>query len=99
MDTTCGHLQEQYGVAFKEHEVQKVMDKDLNMGYRAINEIAPHANSEKNLVLRQRFAVEFLRLAATGAVFICIDETWLNQTDFRRRSWQVRGQRRSLPKA
>lgn len=41
----------------------------------------------RNLVLRQRWAMEFLVQVKKKTRFINIDETWLNQEDFRRMKW------------
>ena len=59
------------------------------MRYRKIHTVSLHSNSEKNLVLRQRWALEFLALARKKKVFLNIDETWLGMSDFRRMKWQV----------
>ena len=40
--------------------VRSVMREDLGMKYRKIKTVSLHSNSEKNLVLRQRWALEFL---------------------------------------
>jgi hypothetical protein len=36
------------------------MKEDLGMSYRKIKTVSLHSNSEKNLVLRQRWTIEFL---------------------------------------
>jgi hypothetical protein len=36
------------------------MRQELGMRYRKIKQVSLHSNSEKNLVLRQRWALEFL---------------------------------------
>ena len=40
--------------------VRSVMREELGMRYRKIKTVSLHSNSEKNLVLRQRWALEFL---------------------------------------
>ena len=37
------------------------MRHDLGMRFKRVKAISIHANSEKNLVLRQQFGLEFLR--------------------------------------
>ena len=98
VDYVCSQLYDRYGLQFKKKDVQRVLKKELNMGYGKIHEIAPHTNSEKNLVMRQRFSIELLSILKKKTHVICIDETWINQTDFRRRKWQVRGRPSSVPK-
>ena len=65
------------------------MRDDLNMRYKKIKAASIYANSIKNLVLRQQFALEFLNQWLRGRLIINIDETWLGMTDFRRRKWRV----------
>ena len=43
-------------ILVKKHEVLEVLKKDCGMSYRRIKPISIHANSPKNLVLRQQFA-------------------------------------------
>ena len=68
------------------------------MRYRKIKDVAVYSNSEKNLILRQRWALEFLSLCWRKKVFLNIDETWLGMSDFRRRKWQVPGTTNSVAK-
>ena len=44
-------------------DVKKVMHNDLDMSYTKITKVAIHANSTKNMFLRQRFAIKFLALS------------------------------------
>ena len=71
----------------KESEVRSVMKEDLGMRYRKIKTVSLHSNSEKNLVLRQRWALEFLNQARKRKIFLNVDETWIGMSDFRRRKW------------
>lgn len=81
-----------------EQLVRSVMKEELGMSYRKIKTVSLHSNSEKNLVLRQRWAIEFLAQARKKKVFINIDETWLGMSDFRRMKWQVPGTTNSVAK-
>ena len=81
-----------------ENTVRSVMRDELDMRYRKIKTVSLHSNSEKNLVLRQRWALEFLNQARRKKVFINIDETWLGMSDFRRMKWQKTGTTNSVPK-
>ena len=38
------------------------MKKDLGMRFKKVVHVSVHANSPKNLVLRQQFAIEYLKL-------------------------------------
>ena len=79
-------------------EVRDVMREELGMRYRKIKTVSLHSNSEKNLVLRQRWSLEFLAQARKKRVFINVDETWLGMSDFRRMKWQVPGTTNSVAK-
>ena len=70
----------------------------MGMKYTKVKSISYQANSHKNLILRQRFAVRFLNLNLYGKVIINIDETWIGQTDFRRRKWSFIHQPDSVAK-
>ena len=56
-----------------------------------------HINSINNSFLRQQWAKQFLTKNIQSKVVINIDETWIGQTDYRRRKWGVRGSNNSLP--
>ena len=72
------------------------MKRDLGMRYKKVVHVSVHANSAKNLVLRQQFALEYIRLLVSGRTILNIDETWLGMSDFRRRKWQAPGTTNSL---
>ena len=68
------------------------------MKYKMIKRIPNTANRELNLVSRQQFAVEMVKVYQTYKRIVNIDETWINQTDFRRKCWRNQGVRQTLPK-
>ena len=72
------------------------MRNELGMRYRKIEAVSVHANSEKNRVLRQQFAQEFIKLLTTGRNILNIDETWLGMSDFRRMKWRAKGSTNSV---
>ena len=74
------------------------MKRDHFMVYRKIKDTTIQSNSEKNLVLRQRWALEYLSLLKNKKNFLNIDETWLGMSDFRRRKWQAPGTTNSVGK-
>ncbi|TFH49609.1 MAG: hypothetical protein E4G89_04575 [Methanothrix sp.] len=88
----------QHQIKTTEAEVASVMKQELGMRYRKIKTVSLHSNSERNLVLRQRWALEFLAQARKKKVFINIDETWLGMSDFRRMKWQCPGTTNSVAK-
>ena len=78
---------EEHKIESKRKEIIEVMRGELGMRYRRITAASLHDNSLRNLVLRQQFALEFLRQWQDGKRIINVDETWLGMTDFRRRKW------------
>ena len=67
------------------------------MKYKKIKKIPFSGNSERNLILRQEFAKRMIKLFEQDEEIINIDETWISQTDFRRRKWRISGTTNSLP--
>ena len=67
------------------------------MRYLKVIRHSLNANSEKNLILRQQSALKLLKLINKKSRLINIDETWIGESDFRRRKWQVKGISNSLP--
>ena len=77
--------------------VKDVLNKEMDMSYRKINKIALQANSSNNLFLRQRFAIKWLSITQKKTIFINIDETWLDMSDYRRMKWKPKYQSNSNP--
>ena len=67
--------------------VQKVMRKDLSMGYRLAKSVPIQCNLERCLVLRQQYALQMLPRLEKKMRIINVDESWLNSTHFLRRVW------------
>ena len=63
------------------------MKRELAMSYNKIKKVSLHANSNTNLVLRQRCAMVLIALLKSKKRLINIDETWLGMSDFRRMKW------------
>ena len=61
------------------------------MRYKRIKPVSLHVNSEKNLILRQQFALKLIDLFKCNKIVISVDKTWLGMTDFRRMKWNVKG--------
>ena len=74
------------------------MREDLGMRYRKLVPISIHGNSDKNLVLRQQFAMQLIGLLKAGKTLLNVDETWIGMTDFRRRKWMAPGTTNSVAK-
>ena len=50
-----------------------------------------HLNSARNRILRQQAAIKVLQLLDQGKILINLDESWLNECDFRRMKWREYG--------
>ena len=73
-------------ILVKEYEVRKVMNQK-GMRYKKIKHVPLTANTEKNMILRQRWAMAVLDKDHKSKVYLNIDETWLGMSDFRRMKW------------
>ena len=71
---------------------------DLGLSYRKIRSEAIHTNSTKSILLRQAWALRFLKPDISNKVLLNIDETWLADTDFRRRKWCTKRKKCTLPR-
>ena len=91
-------LQEDHGIKAEYSDVRAVLRDDLHMRYRKINAVSVHANSVRSLVMRQQFALEFMKQWQKGKIIINVDETWVNMSDFRRRKWRPPGDFNSVAK-
>ena len=60
----------------------------MKICYKKVKHINVTANSVKNLILRQRWAINLIELNWRHKNVINVDETWLNMTDFRRMHWR-----------
>ena len=67
--------------------IRTIMKKDLGLTYRITRKIPIQANSQRCLVLRQRYAIKMIELLKSGKRIINIDESWLNETNFTRQMW------------
>ena len=90
-------LKEQFGLHLKPWKLMHILQHHLGMRYRKVKAISWQANSPKNLILRQQFAQSFLKLDLYEKCIINVDETWIGQTDFRRRKWCFLHQPDSVP--
>ena len=79
-------VNEQNEIQVSEEEARKCM-RDIGMRYKKVKHIAMTANSDRSLVLRQKWALEFLKQNHASKVWLNIDETWLGMSDFRRIKW------------
>ena len=83
-------MQQEFGIEVSAKFTRLVLKKDLSLSYLKAKKLNTSANSDKNLVLRQQYGLEMMQLLKIGQRVINIDETWLNETSFVRRTWAER---------
>ena len=66
------------------------------MRYRKVRHVANSANSATSKVVRQHWALAFLKSYKNNRVYLNLDETWLGMSDFRRMKWQIPGSNNSV---
>ena len=67
------------------------------MRYRKVKHIPLGTNTDRNLILRQRYVMAVLKKDHKSRVYLNIDETWLGMSDFRRMKWQAPDTTNSIP--
>ncbi len=77
----------------------KILRDELGMRYKKITVLAPHVNSDRNLILRQQFGLEMIRILNEKKVLLNLDETWIGMSDFRRMKWRVKDSTNSVAKS
>jgi hypothetical protein len=92
------HIQKEHEVVLSESLIASVLKEDLRMRYSRIREQALHVNSPLNVHKRQGWAQTFLRHDIQNKVILNVDESWLDKTDYRRRSWSAVGQKNAQSK-
>ena len=67
--------------------IRTVFKKEMGLTFRKTKKTVPQCNSERCLVLRQQYALTMLSLLKQGKRIINVDETWLNESRFMRKTW------------
>ena len=68
-------LASEHGIKAGGPELRDILKEDLGMSYRKVVAISMQANSDKNLVCRQQFALAMLGALDQGKVVLNVDET------------------------
>ena len=71
--------------------VREVLRDHFGQTYRKVTHLAPKQNSDRNIILRQRWAMAFLEVVKQKSRIINVDESALTYLDFRRRIWAEKG--------
>ena len=88
---------EEYKLKVSIPQIQNLMKQDLGMRYKKIKKISLHGNSSNNLILRQRFGIKLLSLTQKKTIFINMDESILDISDYRRMKWRPKYTTNSKP--
>ena len=72
------------------------MKGKFKLSFRRVKRVVKAGNSERNLVLRSLYAQKMLEIYGQGKHVINIDESWIPETDFRRRRWASKGGQNSM---
>ena len=81
-DMVVQQVQELHYVDIKVQQVRDIMKDELGLGYRLTRKVPVQGNSERCLVLRQQYAMKMIPLLLEGTRILCIDESWLSETNF-----------------
>jgi hypothetical protein len=66
------------------------------MKWKQVKRIAYNANCTKSLVLRQQFAIAMIKLMQSKKRLCCLDESWINDSQFTRKKWKLPGTTNSI---
>ena len=72
------------------------MKNKYRLSYRRVKRVPFSGNSESNKVLRSLYAQKMLQIYSQGKHVVNIDETWIPETDFRKRRWTAKGAENSM---
>ena len=74
------------------------MKEDFQLGWRPVKNLAQTSNTPRSLILRQKYAEMMISLYEAGHRIINVDETWVNDLNYCRRVWRLKGANQTLKK-
>lgn len=84
------------GIKVSKRQVSSIMKGKFRLSFRRVKRVVNAGNSERNLVLRSLYAQKMLQIYGQGKHVVNIDESWIPETDFRRRRWATKGGHNSM---
>ena len=84
------------GIKVSKRQVSSIMKGKFRLSFRRVKRVVNAGNSERNLVLRSLYAQKMLQIYEQGKHVVNIDESWIPETDFRRRRWATKGGHNSM---
>ena len=79
------------GVELKTHELTRLLKSEMGLVWKAVRPQEIYVNSERNILLRQAFAVTLIDTLNAGKKLINIDESVIGASTSRKHSWENRG--------
>ena len=76
--------------------IRKILKTDIDYSYRKAKKVEPRTNTENSLVHRQKYAQTMLELLTKGKRIINVDESFIDQSNYTRRSWGHKQHRGSV---
>ena len=68
-------IKSKLGYAIKRDELRSILINDLNMKFGAVKSQGAYINYEKNIILRQLFAVKMIKFIQQKRIIVYWDET------------------------
>ena len=84
----ASEVMERTGMEVKDCYVRAQL-RELGLRYKKVKQIPFQGNTQRSLVLRQRWSLNFLGQDYKAWNVINCDETWLGMADFRRMHWKL----------
>lgn len=82
---------EDHGIDVTRQYVSSVLRNDIGARYKPVKKVPFLGNSNRCLQLRKHYAKFIIGQLAAGVRYLNVDATWINETNFTRRAWRLRG--------
>ena len=83
----CEQVKDIYGFEVSVKMVRTILKDEFNLSFVKAKKLTANTNADRALVLRQQFALKMLPLLKKGQRIINVDETWISETSFIRKTW------------
>ena len=87
---------EDTGIKFNLPYIRKILKNEIEFSYRKAKKVEPRTNTENSLVHRQKYAMTMINLLSEGKKIINVDESFIDQSNYTRRSWSPKKSRGSV---
>lgn len=87
LEQVVDEIHNRHQLKVSKHKVSQLM-KEQGIRWKKVKQVAVQSNSVRCLVLRQRWAISFLKMDLKNKNCINVDETWLGMADFRKMHWR-----------